>query len=325
MRALVMTEPSDGPDRTLVGEIDAPSPGPGQVAIDVAWAGVNFLDVMARRGDPGYAPSWPHTPGLEVAGVVREAGPGADLEPGTRVAALTVNGGLAQVAVVPAGLAVPVPDAVALLVAAAAPGALATAMLLLTEAGRFRAGESVLVHSASGGIGSAIAAFVPALGGGTLVGTVGNAAKVSAAKELGYDVAVPRDDDLVAAVRSAVPGGVDVVLDPFGTVNLGTDLDVLAPGGRIVLFGNAGGDQPDGLPPLGRLIKGNASIGGFSISSLAATAPARVSEALRLVLDLLADGTVELPVTEVDSLDEVAGVHELLAGGRGRGKYVVKP
>ncbi|QPP10245.1 zinc-binding dehydrogenase [Streptomyces bathyalis] len=325
MRALVMTEPSTGPDRTGVREADVPQPGPGEVTIDVAWAGINFLDIMARRGDAGYARTWPHVPGLEVAGSVREAGAGVPLEPGRRVAALTVDGGLAEVALVPAALAVPVPAGVALPVAAAAPGALATAMLLLTEAGRFRPDETVLVHSASGGVGSAIASFVPALGGGTLIGTVGSPEKVAAAKHLGYDVAAVRSDDLVAAVRAAAPDGVDIVLDPFGTDQLDTDLAVLAPGGRIVLFGNTTGEAPGELPALRQLIGGNASIAGFSISRLAAAAPERAAAALRQVLDLLADGAVDLPVTEIDSLDDVPAVHQLLAEGSGRGKYVVKP
>src|SRR5215208_3182610 len=98
MRALIMDEPSNGAERTNVREAPTPVPGPGEVAIDVAYAGVNFIDVMARRGDAGYATGWPFVPGLEVAGTVRELGPGADgLAVGERVAALTGGGGLAEV------------------------------------------------------------------------------------------------------------------------------------------------------------------------------------------------------------------------------------
>ena len=122
MRAVVMTEPSPGPDKTQLTNVDAPRPGPGQAAIAVAYAGVNFIDVMARRGDPGYASSWPYVPGLEVSGTILETGPGVTgLEPGQRVAAFTPGGGQAEIAVADAALIAAVPDAVALPTAAAAP------------------------------------------------------------------------------------------------------------------------------------------------------------------------------------------------------------
>ncbi len=116
----------------------------------------------------------------------------------------------------------------------------------------------------------------------------------------------------------------DVVLDPLGTSMLDLDLAVAAPGGRIVLFGNAGGGTPAPLPAAGRLIAGNVAVGGFSISRLAAAAPDRVAGALRRVLDLLAAERLHLPVTELGSLDDVPAVHQQLADGRGSGKYVTR-
>lgn len=325
MRALVMTAPSQGSDRTAVQTIDEPRPGTGEVTIDVAYAGVNFMDVMARRGDPGYASAWPYVPGLEVSGLVRAVGPGVDLEIGQRVAAFTQGGGLAEVALARAPLTVAVPDGISLATAAGAPMVFSTALLLLTDAARLGPGENVLVHSAGGGVGSALAQLVPELGGGLRIGTVGRTDKIASARKSGYDAAFARGDDLAEAVRTATGGsGVDVVLDPLGTSMLDVDLAVTAPGGRIVLFGNAGGGQPAPLPPAGRLIGGNVSIGGFSITSLSASAPERVTAALRRVLDLIAAGRLDVDVTEVDSLSDVPAVHQLLADGRGRGKYVAR-
>ncbi|MVZ99937.1 zinc-binding dehydrogenase [Actinomadura sp. LD22] len=326
MRTLMFTGPARNADRTEVVELPAPRPGPAEVAIEVVDAGINFLDVMARRDDPGYVPAWPYAPGKEVAGIVREVGDGVTgLRPGTKVAALTLaGGGLAEVAVAPAALTVPVPDGVPMPVAAAAPLMLASALLLLTQAGRFSPGESVLVHSASGGIGAAVAQLVPALGGGLRIGTVGRAGKVAEARKRGYDVALARDEDIAAEVMKTVDAGVDVVLDPLGTDMLDVDLAVAAPGARIVLFGNAAGGRPAPLPPMKRLLAGNVAIAGFSISGLSASAPARVAEAVRRVLDLVADGRLDVEVTEVGSLAEVAGVHQLLAEGHGTGKYVAR-
>ena len=115
----------------------------------------------------------------------------------------------------------------------------------------------------------------------------------------------------------------DVILDPLGTAQLDVDLVLAAPGGRIVLFGNPGGGQPGPLPPLARLIGGNVALAGFSMSRLTATSPDRAAAALRSVLDLLASKQLDLAVTEIPSLDYVADAQQLLAEGRGTGKYVV--
>lgn len=322
----MMTEPSQRADRTQIREIEKPRPGPGEVTVDVTYAGINFLDVMARRGDAGYAGAWPYAPGLEVSGTVREIGPGVTgLTAGQRVAAFTGGGGLADVVLVPAGFAVPVPDQVPSQLAAAAPLMLTAALLLLQDAAGFRPGRTVLMHSASGGMGNAVAQLVPLLGGGLRIGTVGRPEKVASALESGYDVALARDADLAGAVRAATGGaGTDIVLDPLGATMLETDLAVTAPGGRIVLFGNAEGGEQALLPPAGRLIGGNLAIGGFSITRLWATAPHRASAGLRRVLDLITEGQLDIAITEVGSLADVPAVHQLLAEGCGHGKYVAR-
>lgn len=326
MYALMMTEPSQGVDRTEIREIKEPRPGPGEVTIDVAYAGINFLDVMARRGDAGYVTAWPYAPGLEVSGTVRKTGPDVTgLDAGQKVAAFTAGGGLAEVVLVRAELVVPVPGQVPSPAAAAAPLMLTTALLLLQDAASFRPGKTVLVHSASGGVGSAVAQLVPLLGGGLRIGTVGRPDKVTSALSAGYDVAIARGEDLAEAIRAATDGaGVDIVLDPLGTTMLETDLAVTAPGGRIVLFGNAGGGEQAPLPPAGRLIGGNLAIGGFSISRLWATAPHRASAGLRRVLGLITEGRLDIAITEVSSLADVPAVHQLLAEGRGDGKYAAR-
>ncbi|QKW19848.1 zinc-binding dehydrogenase [Kitasatospora sp. NA04385] len=327
MRALVMTE-AGGAEHSHVLDLEPPRPGPGQIAIDVTHAGLNFVDVMARRGDGGYTAAWPHHPGKEVAGTVRALGAGVTGPAvGTPVVAATRTGGLARVAVADAALTVPVPDGVPPHVAATTPLGLATTLLLLTDAGRFAPGESVLVHSASGGIGTAVARLLPHLGGGRLLGTVGRPEKAEAARRHGYDAVHARGTDpadLAARLRAANGGrGIDLVLDPLGTAALDLDLDLLAPGGRIVLFGNAGGGVPDPLPPLPRLLGANATITGFSHNGLLTHAPAKVAAAIRRALDLLATGALDTPVTVLPDLTAVPAAHDLLAAGRAEGKYVV--
>ncbi len=325
MRALVMNEPSPSAASTAVVDRPEPEPGPREVSVDVGYAGVNFIDVMARRGDPGYASAWPYVPGLEIAGTVRRVGPEVvGLHPGQRVAAFTAGGGLAEIAVARAELVVPVPDEVALPVAAAAPLMLSTALLLLTDVTRLQPGESVLMHSASGGVGSAVAQLVPLLGGGLRIGTVGRVSKIAEARRVGWDMAVSRESDVAQALRAVAGDGVDVILDPSGTSLLELDLAVAAPGARIALFGNSGGGVPGPLPPVGRLIGGNVALAGFSMSRLTMTSPQRVASALGRVLGWLASGELRTSVTEVGSLEEVPGVHDRLAAGQGTGKYVAR-
>ncbi|QNE21616.1 zinc-binding dehydrogenase [Kribbella qitaiheensis] len=325
MRALLFDEPAADTATTRVAEVPVPEPGPNEVSIDVRAAGVNFIDVMARRGDPGYATGWPFVPGLEVAGTVRALGAGVSGPAvGTPVAAFTGSGGLAEVAVVRAQLVVAIPEGLSFEQAAAAPGTLTTAALLLGPAGRLRKGDSVLVHSAAGGVGQALASLARLNGAGLLLGTVGSASRAGSAEKAGYDAALVRGEGLVEAVRERTGGrGVDLILDPQGTEWIDTDLELVAAGGRIVLFGNAGG-TPMTLPAAGRLFGGNVSIGGFSIRGYAANAPELVGEALAEVLGKANAGELSIELTPVDGLERAAEAQQALAEGRGKGKYVVR-
>jgi NADPH2:quinone reductase len=323
MQAVVFDGPASDTSTTRTAARPIPEPAAGQVAIDVHYAGINFVDVMARRGD--YAAGWPFVPGLEVAGTVRALGPGVDGPAvGTRVAAFSGRGGLAEVAVVDARLVAAVPDVVDLALAAAAPAALTTAELLVRHSARVRPGDTVLVHTAAGGIGHALAQRLRRVGEVTVGGTVGRAERIPAALAAGYDWVVARDDQTAVELLNRTGGrGADVVLDPQGTELLDLDLEVLAPGGRIVLFGNVTGTL-GALPALGALYTANASIAGFSITRWSGAEPTRLAEALATVLDDLATGAHVLEVTEVPGLDAAAEAQQALADARGPFKQVVR-
>jgi NADPH2:quinone reductase len=325
MRAVVFENPSNGSELTSVRDLESPEPLPGEVLIEVECAGVNYVDVMARRGDQAYAPTWPFRPGLEVAGTVLAVGAEhSALAVGDRVAAFTGAGGLAERVVAKEALTVALPDQVPFTTAAAAPLMLSTAMLLLGVVARIARGESLLMHAAGGGLGGGLAQIARALGCRLLVGTVSSPDKEAAAKAAGWDHVLVRDSLLSTRLATLAPDGIDVLLDPLGTQMLDFDLDHAAVNGRVVLFGNPKGEVLGDLPPAGRLIGGNVSVGGFSISGLSRSAPHRVAKALRTILVMLADGDIDVPVTVVDGLDEVAEVHDALAHGTGTGKYVVQ-
>jgi len=189
MKAFVFDGPAPDARRSRVTDVPVPQPGPGEVAVDVRYAGVNFKDVMSRRGDPGYVDAWPFVPGMEVAGTVRALGVGVDsFAVGDLVVAYTGSGGLAEVAIASAQLVTPIPDGLSLQRATAAPGALTTAALLLSEVGRVRPGEAVLVHSAGGAVGQAVAKLARLANVGLVLGTVGGPDRVEVAERSGYDL-----------------------------------------------------------------------------------------------------------------------------------------
>ncbi|MFG3206836.1 zinc-binding alcohol dehydrogenase family protein [Streptomyces sp. NPDC048192] len=311
-----------GPEVLRVVTAEAPEPGPGQVSIDVAWAGVNFADLKARAD--GYrVPALPYVPGLEVSGRVRALGAGVtDLTAGQEVVALVEGGGYAEVAVAEAVTVFPVPAGLGLRTAAALPTVLPTAYALVHTVGRLQPGETVLVQGAAGGVGTAVGQLARAAGAGAVYGVVSSAAKAVHAKNHGYDeVFVGAFEE---PLRETTGGrGADLVLDPVGGDTLRAGLASLAVFGRLVSFGNASGAEPWGvgqseLYPLG------VSVSGFSILSLARTAPDALRRLSQRAFATAADGTVTLPVTAEFTLREAAEAHRLMGGRTSTGKLLLR-
>jgi synaptic vesicle membrane protein VAT-1 len=238
MREIVITR-HGGPEVMEERERPAPEPGPGEVRIRVKAAGVNFADVLARMGLYPDAPPPPMVPGYEVSGYVDAAGPGpARHEVGRRVIAVTRFGGYADLVVVPADFVWPVPPTLSYNEAAAIPIAYLTALVALYRMANLKAGETVLVHGAGGGVG--IAAFQLArLRRAIVIGTA-SPAKHNALRSLGIDHVIDhRGADVEAEVARLTNGrGVDVVLDARGGEHLARSFRMLAPLGRLVACGS---------------------------------------------------------------------------------------
>jgi NADPH2:quinone reductase len=243
MRAIRMHE-TGSPEVLRLDEVDVPTAGEHQVLIRVAVAGVNFTDVMARQGvylTRDAAPQLPAVPGTEVAGVVTAAGPGAPSDlVGRRVVAF-VRGGYAEYAVAPVALVTELPDGVDLDSAVACLVQGVSAWQLLSDCGRVQPGESVLVHSAAGGVGTLAVQLARVLGASIVVGTAGSSEKRRLAGELGADVTVDYSaGDWPETVLEATGGrGVDVVLDAVGGDVGERSLECLARFGRLVVYGVA--------------------------------------------------------------------------------------
>lgn len=217
----------------------------------------------------------------------------------------------------------PLPEGLSLRTAAALPTVLPTAHALLHEVGRLRAGESVLVHGAAGGIGTAAGQLARAAGAGAVYGVVSSLDKAEHALKHGYDE-VFTTDTFTDDVRHATGGrGVDLVLDPVGGDTLRRGLDALAVFGRLVSFGNASGAEPwrVGQPEL--YAQGRA-VAGFSILTLAESAPEALRSLAERAFRKVTDGTVDLPVTAEFALSDAAEAHRLMGGRASTGKLLLR-
>ncbi|MEV6765946.1 zinc-binding dehydrogenase [Streptomyces sp. NPDC051105] len=314
-----------GPEVLEEIQVPTPRPAPGQVLIEVAYAGVNFAEVQHRRGEFGEpdGPGGYDVPGLEVSGTVAALGSGATGPAvGEQVAAyLPAFGGYAEFAVVDTDFVRPV-GVLPLAHAAGVPCVYPTAYGVLTEAGRLHEGDTVLIHAAAGGVGSAAARIARARGAARVFGTVGSATKTQLAAELGYDALFVRED-FEDAVREATAGrGVDLVLDPVGGPVRHAGLRVLAPFGRVVTYGDLGRDA-DWTADVWDLWKNNKTIAGYNIGDVARRSPATIGEHLSRALSALASG--ELPYTPptVVASSDVVEVHRRHEAGRTHGKTVL--
>jgi NADPH2:quinone reductase len=308
----------------LVEDARVPEPGSDQLLVRVTRAGVNFADTHARENAYVARYELPLTPGAEVAGTVERAAHG--FAAGERVVALTGGtGGYAEYAAVPAATAFPIPDGVSDAVALALLIAGLSGWHLYRTAAKLAPGESVVVHSAAGGVGSLAVQLAKPLGAGRVIATASSAAKRALALELGADAAVDvTREDLAAALVDANGGRpVDVVLDPAGGRVFDASLDALAPFGRLVVYGIA--SRESAHPSTGHLMKHSKSVVGFWLFHCLADPQRLLAEPLR---DLLARaGTGELRVVEgqVYPLSHARRAHEDLTARRTTGKLLLDP
>jgi NADPH:quinone reductase-like Zn-dependent oxidoreductase len=212
-----------------------PSPSSGQVRVEVHRAGINFADLMMRQGLYGAAPDFPFTPGYEISGIVQELGDDVEgISIGDRVVALTGFGGYAEQVVVDQQRVWPLPDNVSFDAAAAMPVTYLTAYHMLVYLGNFKAGDSILVHHAAGGVGTATAQLAKALKSGNVYGTA-SANKADFVEAQGM-IHIPRGDDFVKRIKDDI-GGVHHALDPVGGKHVMDSYRALRNGGRLYVFG----------------------------------------------------------------------------------------
>src|SRR5579862_4016986 len=325
MRAVVITEPGE-PEVLNWQEVPDPVPGPGEVVIDVAASGVNRADLMQRQGFYPPPPGAPPYPGLECSGRVRAVGEQVtSWRPGDEVCALLAGGGYAEQVVVPAGQLLPVPRNTGTATAAAFPEAVCTVYANVFQVAGLTAGQMLLVHGGSSGIGTMAIQLAKAFGA-RVACTAGTPEKLARCRELGADLAVNyRTEDFVAAVKQATGGaGADVILDIMGASYLARNLAALAVNGRLVVIGRQGGSRAE--LDLGVLQGKRASLFATTLRARPAHEKATVVQAVREhVWPLVDAGQVAAVVDRELPMSQAAQAHRLMAASEHVGKILLLP
>ncbi|QHC24367.1 NADPH:quinone oxidoreductase family protein [Streptomyces sp. GS7] len=309
-----------------LSEVPDPRPGPGQLLLGVRAANVNFPDALLCRGHYQVRPPLPFTPGVEICGEVLAAGEGAAGEVGARVLAQPPlpDGGFAEFVVVEAATVRPAPEALDDAEAAALHIGYQTGWFGLHRRARIRAGETLLVHAAAGGVGSA-AVQLGRAAGARVIGVVGGAEKACTARELGCDVVLDRRrDDIIAAVKEATGGrGADVVYDPVGGDAYAQSAKCVAFEGRIVVVGFASGTIP--TPALNHALVKNYTVLGLHWGLYNAKDPAAVATCHDELTKLAAQGAVTPLIGGRVPLSGAAEAVQRVADGDSVGRLVVVP
>jgi NADPH:quinone reductase len=325
MRAIQIVNET-GPE-TALELVEAPEPEPSSllvggegVVIDVHAAGVSFPEVLQTRGEYQLKPPLPFIPGSEVAGVVRSVPAGASVKVGERVAGFCGLGGFAETAVAPDYFTFALTDGLDFAQGAGLILNYHTAYFCLAMRGRLKQGETVLVHGAAGGVGTAALQVAAGLGAHTIA-LVSSEAKAEVAKQAGAEQVVLLSDGWRDEVKSLSGGGVDVVLDPVGGDRFTDSLRSLREGGRLLVVGFTGGSIPE--VRVNRLLLNNTEVVGAGWGAFVMSKPELNRELGAAIGRMIDAGVVRPIVGERFSLERAADALKAIDERRAMGKVVL--
>ncbi|TNC63916.1 NAD(P)H-quinone oxidoreductase [Rubellimicrobium roseum] len=321
MRAVAISRPG-GPEVLVPVTRPLPEPGPGEVRLRLAYAGVNRPDALQRAGAYAPPPGASDLPGLEGAGTIDALGPGVTgLNAGDEVCALLPGGGYAEYALAPAAHCLPVPDGLTLAQAAALPETFFTVWSNVFDRGRLRAGERFLVHGGASGIGTTAIQLAAALGA-RVFATAGGEARARACESLGAERGIDRHAEDFETILTE-QGGADLILDMVGGPYLPRNLRALADDGRLVQIAFLQG--PKSEIDLNQVMRRRLTVTGSTLRPQSVAQKARIAADLRReVWPLLASGRIR-PVMDAEfPLEEAAEAHRRLESNAVVGKIVLR-
>ncbi|WP_137289113.1 quinone oxidoreductase family protein [Natronorubrum halophilum] len=340
MRAIEVTEYGDSEQLEAI-DADMPEPDAGEVRIEVEAAGINFADIMQRRGVYPGGPEAPYTPGMEVAGTIDAIGGGAEhdsaenasgeepragleLDEGDRVVAMLNTGGYAEYAIGNAQMLFPIPEGMSFEEAAGFPVQFLTAHSCLFEWGGLEADEAVLIQAAAGGVGTA-AVQLASNAGAEVFGTASTRDKLDLAADLGCDQPINyTQTDFRDVVDEETDGeGVDLVLESVGDDVFERSLDAMGHFGRMVTYGVASGVP--GTVENRRLLFENKTVKGFHLGQAASHDPSRIMNAVPELTAGLSSGDLEVVLGKSFALEDAAEAHQYIEDRKSSGKVVLKP
>jgi NADPH:quinone reductase len=320
MRALLLSQ-TDGPDALEPTEMAAPEPQDGHLLIEVRAAGVSFPDLLLTRGEYQLKPEPPFVPGVESAGVVRWAPEGSGFAVGDRVMALTMFGGFAEVVSAALPMCFPIPDGLDYEQAGGFIMNYHTAHFALARRGRLTSGETLLVHGAAGGVGTAAVQVGKGLGARVLA-VVSSEEKAAVATEAGAEELLQSGEDWLAGAKELTGGrGVDVVFDPVGGERLESSPRCMAPEGRLLVVGFAEGPIPS--LAANRILLRNIDVVGINWGGFLPNDPALPAATHKALTAMVAAGDVKPVVGRSYPLEGAAEALADLDGRRARGKLVL--
>jgi NADPH:quinone reductase len=312
-----------GPDVMRLAEIPKPQPGPGMVVIRNRAVGINFADVLFRQGQYAMTPHFPETPGFEAAGEIEAVGSGVErLKTGMRVATIAFKA-YAEFCVAPAQLVIPLPEFLSFEEGAAFPIQVLTAWHMLHTSHHASAGQTVVVHSAAGGVGI-VAIQIANAAGARVIGTVSSDSKATLAKQYGADETINYvTRDFAEEVTRLTGGkGADLILDAVGKPTFAKGLKCLKPFGHLIVYGRAGG-APDPLD-LTALYEKSLKVSGFSLPTVSGM-PETMHRGIEGALELMREGKVRLLIGRTFPLAQAAEAHRFLESRQSVGKLVLIP
>ncbi|MGQ3411347.1 quinone oxidoreductase family protein [Natrinema sp. LN54] len=324
MKAIEVESYGDSDELSVV-DVPTPEPDAGEVRIDIESAGINFADIMQRRGHYPDGPDAPYVPGMEAAGTVDAVGDGVeDLSEGDRVVGMLDTGGYAEYVTAAADLLFPIPEAMSFDEAAGFPVQFLTAHACLFEWGGLEEGESVLVQAAAGGVGTA-AVQLASNAGAEVFGTASTREKLDLAADLGCDHPINyTETDFREVVEAETDGeGVDLVLESVGDDVFERSLDAMTHFGRMVTYGVASGVPAEVSNQ--RLLFENKTVKGFHLGQASMHDPSRVMQAVPELTEGLAGGDLEIILGESFALEDAADAHQYIEARKSSGKVVLKP